>query len=398
MDRALGCLAFALAACVASEGPAPSSGTPDAGPAPDTTPRDSAAPIVELSEPIRGAFVDAAEHPTLRIAGTVTDDTEVQSVCIDGRRVDVDALGRFSLEELAPQPGLHTYTVEAIDAAGNVGTTSTSVLYGSFGTGALTDSLLGSVGPRALDSIALAVERQLEALDLDALVRAQGPIAETLRIEAVRRGGISVALVPTRAGIEVGVDVEGIEVDLRYEGLWDADISVRARRASVGATLRPGLAPDGGIDVDLEDPVASIEGFELDVSGVGGEEILRDEVRDALEAELVRLLREQVPPRLADQIATIDLPWVFPVGERSAASARLTRLGADRRGLFLARCRRARGASGRRALRPPSRSMASAWRSPATSSTRSCTRPGRPGRCTERSSSAPSRHPRPCPP
>jgi hypothetical protein len=63
--------------------------------------------------------------------------------------------------------------------------------------------VLGLLGPRALEAIAEAPS-QLDALDVDALVRAHGPIAESLASMPFVERDLAL-LVPRLDGLEVGV-------------------------------------------------------------------------------------------------------------------------------------------------------------------------------------------------
>lgn len=334
----LSLLPFALASCIASAGGSRPAADEPPGEVADSDPtgRDTSAPVVDLTSPSRGAFLDVADSPTIVVEGTVRDDSGSATLTIDGHRIEVDAQGRFRFEDEDAAPGLRTYTLVATDAAGNLGTAAVSVLRGAFGTGPLPVSLQGRLGPAALDAIAGALQAQLDSLDVDALVRGDGQIAETLRIDAVRHGAITIDLTPGRHGIEVALEATSIEVDLRYSGLWDSDIYVRIERASLGGTLRPGLAGGGVVEVDLEGANATLDGFTFDVSGVGGEDLLEDEVEEALEDALLRLLREQVPPLLENKLASLGRPWTFPIADGAAATAHVSALGADEGGVFLA--------------------------------------------------------------
>lgn len=91
----------------------------------DTTP-----PTVEISAPSDG---DNLDLPTVQVVGTVSDQSAISTVTVNGAATTLKGSG-FSAQ-VSLTPGSNTITVAATDAAGNVGSASVTVNYTGTSTG-----------------------------------------------------------------------------------------------------------------------------------------------------------------------------------------------------------------------------------------------------------------------
>jgi hypothetical protein len=90
--------------------------------------RDSAAPVITVLTPARGAFVDAGDSPRVDVTGSIADAHGLTSVTVNGAPAIVDPSGAFRYVDESAASGVHYYAIEAVDTAGNVGATGLSVL------------------------------------------------------------------------------------------------------------------------------------------------------------------------------------------------------------------------------------------------------------------------------
>ncbi|MBI2892315.1 MAG: hypothetical protein HYY06_02100 [Deltaproteobacteria bacterium] len=272
------------------------------------------APVVRIESPARGAFLDAASTSGIEVTGTVVEGRAVE-VRVNGALADLAADGTFRFVDAEPKFGVHHLRVEAEDASGRVGSGGLSVLYGTFEPAEtrVPDALVARVGPSVISDIALSVRDLVSGVDLEAMVKAQNPVASdwwgTLTVESLSRGRIRVELDPTTAGLRLVVGIANVDVDLHNDapGPWNQDGWARADEAILDGIVDVWATDAGGVGARLVESSVELDGFDFDVAGIEGESLVRGIVGDLIRDKLEQMVRERVPPLIEDTLSALDL-------------------------------------------------------------------------------------------
>lgn len=300
-------------------------------------------PAVRIDTPVRGAFVDADTTPHVEVTGRVIAGRPT-AVRVDGEPAELAPDGGFKFVDDHPAVGVRHYTVEAEDAAGRVGSSGLSVLYGTLAPAdeRVPDALSVHVGPAVLADVALSVEELVAGIDLEGLAMDQNPVAQdwwgTLTVEGLTRGRVAIALEPTNAGLAIDVRVADIDVDLHNDapGPWNQDGWARADDTVLSGVVDLWASQDGRIEAALVEETVDLEGFEFDVSGIEGESLVRGLVEDMLRGQIEGIVRDRVPPLLEDTLSSLELTRAFAVaGAALTLDARFESVDVDARGLSL---------------------------------------------------------------
>lgn len=277
---------------------------------------DRTAPTIRIDSPAPGAFIDEATVPAIELRGVVEDDRPgAVTVTVGGMELPVGADGSFRQTLQAPAPGVHTFELEATDAAGNVAAAVPSVLYGTFEDGPVSPALVARLGRQALDVAADVVEGRLSGVDFEALVLDENPVAQgiwgTTTIEALRYGPFRVTLAPAQGHLNVSVRLNDVDADLHNDapGPWNQDGWARADAAIVDAEARAWIEVGGGVHVSIENTEVTLDGFDFDVSGIEGESLVRDSLRGVVEGKLEGIVRDRVPGMLEGALSDLDPRW-----------------------------------------------------------------------------------------
>ncbi len=249
-----------------------------------------ALPLLEVTSPARGTMTEGLT--TIEVTGTARpglDGEAVMAVTVNGARAAVAADGSFAVA-VALAPGVSFLETLAIDAAGRQEADTRAVVTGTMRPAdqMIDNAISAALSAAAFDRLADAAGRLVEESDLGAFVAPFNPVLarglnngreDCLYGKVSVRPGLDVttaaiAVVPVEDGLALDVDLRGLVVPLhaRYAAACiggATDITVRASRARIRGTLAIMVA-GGRFDVRLGTPQVTLEGFNLQASGVPG--------------------------------------------------------------------------------------------------------------------------------
>ncbi|MBI2896256.1 MAG: hypothetical protein HYY06_22045 [Deltaproteobacteria bacterium] len=308
--------------------------------------RDTISPAIHLDSPARGAFINAVWMPEIELIGSIEDAHGLSSVTVNGAPAIVDELGAFRFLDASRAYGVHYYSIEVTDNAGNVGATGLSVLYGEYSppTVPVTDAVVALAGPSVLGAVAQGAQDMLADVDLEAAAMAANPIVEewwaTVNVTSVTRGDLLIDLVPTEAGLEVEVTLSDIDVGFHVDlpGPWNPDGTAWADAAVLSGVVDVWATESGTIDAALIESSVVLQGFGFDVAPTGIEDVgfIRDAVEGQIRGAVQSEVETRVPAVLADQLSALDLSRSLEMGGISLwIDVVPTRLEIDRGGVTL---------------------------------------------------------------
>lgn len=274
-----------------------------------TVVRDSQAPLISLSGPRRGQFLDAAAGPpTLDVAGQVTDaGIGVWHVTLDGTPLQLDAQGRFAARIQPPSGRIHTLVVEATDFVGHVSRATRSALAGRFAhpSAPVPQAISGSVQAAAIDALEPFLARMIMEQGLDEMIASQG--SGDFEIHDVSYSRLEIDLTPVDGALRAVIRVYDLVVDFETEQeilFVDVTFEGEAKASRVDLTTRLvfTVTPEGSLGLRMEDPSVSLHDFRVDIRNFPGflENLLRGTIEDMAVGALEDALRGQVIPELFD--------------------------------------------------------------------------------------------------
>jgi hypothetical protein len=352
-------IACLVAACGGGNGNGNGDGTGggDDDPGDGDEPPGETTVTVSVSSPAPGAELIASEHPSIRVAGSVTVSGESSGepdAWVNGVRVPVQADGSFATE-LPPAPGVNHIVVEGSDGLGPLvlggemdvlwapdyaaplaGTTGfdlagaleLSLGQRFFDVRAPGTTLDLSTDPVVAGDLASALELILWHVDLAGLLEGGIQVGEgdssidiTIPSVAPRNIVVDARIVdgPDRA-IQLDIDLLGVSVEM--EGTFQfvgRTLVIDGRIAAdmfAGARLTLATGPDGSIDVGVEAATATVGPLVPDFTGPDGDELdalitlggndFRLLVENAIAEELIPPFTERVPPLLEALLGATD--------------------------------------------------------------------------------------------
>jgi hypothetical protein len=256
---------------------------------------DPRAPRVHITSPRRGAFT--GDGKTLLVTGTVSDDTSVASVQVNGLDATLEPDGSWQV--LVPiATGTQLLHAVARDGQGNVGKETRAVVAGPLEpiATAVPQAITAAMSAQTFQAIGRGLSAYLTTGDLAAVVAPRNPVIDAgdgpdclyaqASITRIAVGeGATVAVLPQVGGLALAVDLDDIEVGVRvrYAALCfdgSRDVTVRASRLRVTATANAAIVR-GAFDITLDDQHIQLTGFQVDLGG------LPDDIIDMLHLESV---------------------------------------------------------------------------------------------------------------
>ncbi|HET7504584.1 MAG TPA: hypothetical protein VFK02_26360 [Kofleriaceae bacterium] len=306
---------------------------------------------VAVTSPAPGAELIASEHPTIKVAGTVTSNAaqDALEAWVNGVRVDV-VDGAFSTE-LTPEVGINHLKIEGGNDLGDLATQELDVVWAAdylppaagetrfdlagalelrLGQRFFDARLLGttldlSTDPVVARDVGAAVELILRQIDLKALI--SGPLFPTggpldLSITSVTPASIvtDVRIIETpQTGLELKISLLGVALGMQGHFTFDRVYTINGSltadlHAQAGLTLS--TAADGSIAVGLTSLTASLgpltpdfqgsDGAALDSFITLGQSNLRPLIEGLLTSQLIPTFTDRVPPLLTSLLGSAD--------------------------------------------------------------------------------------------
>ena len=308
---------------------------------------DDGPPVIELSAPLAGQELLAAEAPTIEVAGRVLDSHGELRVFVNGARVLLDEDGGFSAE-VAPEYGVNHVEVAATDALNRLESRiGRDVLWapryvrserGLDGTIATTteDALVLQLNQTYLDAdeevVVFPEDREVTIRDLaglfefvarrlDVAALVPDPAVEsdliTLRVLDVDLGSALVDMALTEQGVEVFLTFPAVEVvtegtldllgelvslDGGFSAWLSAVVDLQAEKAR-GEELAVEVRQ---LEIALENAEPEFESAEADALFQLLESVLFTTLEDVVVDEVVGSVVEEIPALLGDTLRSID--------------------------------------------------------------------------------------------
>ena len=322
-----GIAAASTGAGTAGAGSGSASTAPGATPAtPAPTTPDLDPPLVVLASPPRGLFTTQAQ---VLVAGTVTDQTGVAWLLLNGLPVLPDPAGNFS-QLVALSAGLNVIELEAADPLGHRVKTALPVISGQYLPEAslVGDALAARLNRPAFDAIERAAAPLLSGPALTQRILAQNPLytgnvaLATIQVDAssVSLGTPTLDLDPRQGGLGVHVELPAIDVTTRAHGAvlgipYSVRVNVTATRAVLDATAVVAVAPGGVVTTTLQNVNLDLQNFRFDVGGIPTilENLARNAVRGLIERQIEQMVAQVVPAEINRAIAGANGPIVRTV-------------------------------------------------------------------------------------
>lgn len=236
---------------------------------------DLSPPIITLTAPAPGRFVEGFEGDQLLFRGEVFDaGAGVERVEIGGFPVQLAADGRF--EATVPlNVGGNVLDVRAYDKAGREAVALRGAVYGDFTPWELPtdDSLYGHVSPETFDVVEDALLLQLQSGVVDELLNEALPTDGSFRVDDFTYGAVTIELTPQDGFILVVARVADLSIDVTFE----QDLTITEINVSGGVDVDPvvltaeivvGIGDDGGLVASQRNVNIDLENFNLRGEGL----------------------------------------------------------------------------------------------------------------------------------
>ncbi|HTR55915.1 MAG TPA: hypothetical protein VMJ10_34805 [Kofleriaceae bacterium] len=272
------------------------------------------APTLEVTSPARGTTSDGT---SITVAGTATGGSGALAVTVNGTQVAPAKDGSWSTAIVVPA-GLSLIETHATDRAGHDVRDVRAVLAGPLAAtdGSQAAPIAVHASPAALTAIGKAMAHAAEGVDYTAAAQGFNPIYDnggclgaTIDITSVSIGSIDGALVPKSGALATTVTLSNVTVKLHasYKVACiggSTTITVSASSAVVQGDLGVDVQ-SGALATSLPDPSVTLNGFDLQVSGVPSEivDLFDSQVRGGVQNALAGMLKSKVPPLANAQLA-----------------------------------------------------------------------------------------------
>lgn len=291
---------------------------------------DASAPTIEITYPVRGQMITAGGGP-FTIRGTVTDATGGLASVSFNRipRTVQNGANRFDLEiQISPEHGLNTFTVEATDVQGQaVRLAQSFMLAPGWKTAAeafpegivahLTRAFIddGNRQGRA-DDLATIMERVVQNLDIASYI--PSPVVQNAGYDVYLRNvdydPPRLTLTPSRDRLLLHLDITDLSIDVFADGFIDVDGVVSADAIRVDVTLGV-TVQQGQARVQMHSATVLVEGLDIDVHWSINWiiDLFTDTIRDSIVSSFEDVLRDEIPPAVADALGSLALDETFEV-------------------------------------------------------------------------------------
>ncbi len=134
-------------------------------------------------------------------------------------------------------------------------------------------------------------------------------------IDAISFSEAQIDATPTNGVLELEVTIPDLFVDMQAYGQiigidFDEDASMESTKAVVSGSLLLGVDGEGGLTVDLTNPVVELKGFDYDTDLLPWDVedyLFVDSIRGVVEDLLIEKIEEMVPPLLEELLSGLDL-------------------------------------------------------------------------------------------
>ena len=311
---------------------------------------DPDAPLVEILDPARGAFLPPG---TIVVRGTAQDaGSGVWMLLLNGVPTPVDPAGSFQAAVTLAW-GVNTITARAIDRAGNVASASISVISGEYRPA--TDEVHGASGLRlneqALNRVAPFIARSFLGSATFQQALLGGPIYRGALTDPFF--GTCIASAEVRV-LAFRFDTPQLQIDCVQGGvnailrLPNARLTANAHDycgigySATGDVTAVEAVADAGFDISLDAAgnflvapryaTVLLNGFRLAIQGIPSviSNLVYSEVKSAIEDALADAIRRYLPGALSSTFASLSQPMTIPLpGGSVSVLARATTLDFD---------------------------------------------------------------------
>lgn len=255
---------------------------------------DLTPPIINITQPPRGAFLREGQDDTLEVIGTARDAaTSVTEVTVNGQVVSVGRDGSFTAS-LTPQPGTNFVKVTATDAVGAQSATTRAALYGQYEDWArpTDDSINLRLRADGLQMLGQNLGQSLAGQLLDDF---QTQDSDEVEVRGISFSRLEVDLVPAQGYVDTRISIFELVVEVAVtQRLLFFDVTITGDVSTNPAVLTGDLYlnPDGagGLSARFENADVRLRDFDLDLDGLAS--ILEGLVEGFVEDLAVDLLTD----------------------------------------------------------------------------------------------------------
>lgn len=244
---------------------------------------DPNAPRVHITTPAFGTI--AGDVKKVMVTGTVTDDTGVQSVEVNGIGATLAGDGTFAIE-VPVAAGTNLIHAIAKDAQGNTGKESRAVVAGPMATLArqVPDSITATLSAQTIDAVARGAAGFIQNGDLTALVKPMNPVVNVgapdgpdclygqAHITSMDVGAADIVMSPQNGGIFLSAELSDVTIGTHLQwavacGDGSRDVTISAQKITVQGVLAVGIV-GRNFDIRLQNQNVDITGFNVQLGGV----------------------------------------------------------------------------------------------------------------------------------
>ncbi|MEE8410508.1 MAG: hypothetical protein V3T05_12955 [Myxococcota bacterium] len=288
-------------------------------------------PVLEISSPVRAAFVERTDGDLVRVRGRAVHIPDLVGVTLGEAPVILAPDGSFVVE-VSPELGINELHLVATRAESDPLEVRQSYLYGElrreehpmmhthFGPG-----LFAYGGAFGAD---LLVDGLQDGTFVSEVTFSEGvPQCDAVVIHSITATGVDVGVVPQTGLLALTAEIDTdpttrLDVDFTAHNCTFLGLTVDGNMTAASADLAASvlLSSDSHIGVEITDVVVSLNDFDVDLDtdlyGLGGEVIqylaedaITDAVRDALIEKMAPLMQDELNALLGrHELTTIDTP------------------------------------------------------------------------------------------
>ncbi|MCC6620762.1 MAG: hypothetical protein IT385_05885 [Deltaproteobacteria bacterium] len=291
---------------------------------------DGSAPTIDVTFPARGQMV-TSNGSALVITGAVRDATGgLKSVKLNGAVQNI-TVGQNELvisKSVPARHGLNTLTIEATDVNDNVTKIAQSFLVAPGwkpAVEAFADGIMVHLAKAFLDDgnrtgaandLATIFQRFVGAIDVQSFV--PSPVVTysgfDVYLQSIDYDTPQIRMAPAFDSLVLEADILGLEADIFADGFIDVGGTVSATASRLDMQLDVSIVA-GVPRVTARAAVVDVEGLDISVHWsidwiIG---LFTNTIRDSIVSSFEDILKEQVPPVLADALAAFQINQGFEI-------------------------------------------------------------------------------------
>jgi len=291
---------------------------------------DGSAPTIDVTYPTRGQMV-TSNGSALVVTGTIKDATGgLASVKINGASQNVTSgQNELVLSKAMPaKHGMNELTIEATDVNGNVTKIAqTFLLAPGWKPAAQTfaDGVLMHLSKAFLDDgnrtgaandLATIFQRFVAAIDVQSFVPSPAVSYSgfDVYLRSIDYDTPQIRIAPAFDSLMLEADILGLEADVFADGFIDVGGTVTATAIRLDMQLDVTVVA-GVPKVTSRAAVVEVEGLDIDVHWSINWliDLFTGQIRDAITSSFEDILKEQIPPALADALAAFQINEGFEI-------------------------------------------------------------------------------------